>query len=185
MKNIKLNKKILMPISAIIGFLGVLLLPLKPIIGLPLFIAAGALIVVGIRSGGAAKPAPRVQIPPIQTVSSRFEAESSPRSLKPGRETYQPLLYALTSSERNINAPVIETAQGPVTARDIVMEIANAVEAHADNVSDVGKLMPAMYDMMWDYAAEAIAKYPRDIELIKDHIAAAIYFRAQQESKIK
>jgi hypothetical protein len=184
MKNIKLNKKTLMPIAATVGFTGMLLLPLKPMVGVPLVLAAGAIIVFGIRSGARDKPAPKAQVPPIQTISSRFEAGNQYRSLQPGRETYHPLLLSLAAAGRNASAPIIETEEGPVTARDIVMEIANVVEAHADNVSDVGKLMPAMYDLMWDFSAEAIAKYPHDLELIKGHIAASVYFRAQ-ESKIK
>ena len=177
----------ILPLSAIVGVIALAVMGLNFWIGLGLFaLDIGLLILFARRKHN---DAPR-QIPPMKTVVSEFEltespVPSTPRPATPkplGNEFYQPLLSALRSGGYILDAPVVYTDIMPITAEDIIISIAHIMQEKGDNIQAMTRVIPTMYNLIWDHTEDATKRYS-DIELIKIHIASSVYFKAKVEVK--
>ena len=171
------NARDIFPISAIIGIVGLAVMGIKFWVGVPLFVLAIGLVLFAAKNK---KPTQRT-IPTAQTIVSEFEITEHPTLLQPITPAfYQPLLGALRVSGYNLDAPVIYTDGEPITAQDIIIQVAHIMQEKGDNIQAMTQHMPAMYNLLWDYTAEALQRYA-DLELIKVHIASSVYFNVKLE----
>jgi hypothetical protein len=181
----------IIPIAAIAGIISIAAMGINFKFGLVLLgLTIGALagIVRSTRPKLSDRPTTQfVQYsPPIKTVFSEYDITEKPANpqvtIKPKPQPAQPipaqpLLNALRADGYILNSPVVYLGDNPaITAQDVIITIAEIMAEKKDSISDMVKLMPDMYNLLWDFTGEATDKYG-DLELIKLYIAGKIYFQ--------
>lgn len=168
----------IIPMAAILGFSSLIVMRFNVWAGMVVLAIAIALVVVGVKNNQMS------QTPEIKTIVSEYEVTERNRIgvfedqalfdvPTPARGIYQPLLTKLRMKGINTNAPVIETDTTPITVKDIVIEIGMVIDAKDLDLQAMVEHMPKLYDMIWDYTAEATEKY-HDVAQIKSYIAASV-----------
>lgn len=151
----KLTQQNTIPLLTITGIIALGLMTIQVWIGLAFaLIPAGIILALKLQNRRAR---PQVMVspfaPPIKTVVSEFEitqaprpADTSPVPVPVARTFAEPLLAILRTSGHDLDAPVIlgDNNAVLVTARDIVVCIAEISKEKQDSVQELTKLMPAM-----------------------------------------
>jgi hypothetical protein len=89
----------------------------------------------------------------------------------------EPLLAALRTGGFNLDAPVVFMGDATaISAKDVIFQIAEIAAEYKASIPDMIKLVPDMYNLLWDFTGEATDKYG-DLDLIKLYIAGKVYFQ--------
>jgi hypothetical protein len=187
----------IIPVLAIVGIIGVAMLGINFKFGLVVLGLAVGILLATIRNTRLKQTTPPEYVrhePTIKTIFSELElterpatwpAQFPPRPEPQGvpvkavdLKLAQPLLTTLSITGHNLNAPVVFLGEGTaaITAQDVIVEIAKIMREKNDDFGQMVRIIPDMYEMLWDYAGEATQKYG-DLNLIRVHIASSVYFK--------
>lgn len=178
--------------ATICGFLAILSSLVDWRVGLIFAVLAATLIVIAVRQARKkSPPVEQIRQVPIQTISSRFEAQpveqalpaSLPLAPKPeGNTDVSQLLAALRMKGINVRTPVVYTGNDPLTVQHIVAEVAMIARKADMDISVVAARMDQIYELMWEYAGPATTSY-ETLEKIRSDIATRSLMKVMEEQK--
>jgi hypothetical protein len=185
----------IIPLAAIFGIICLSLIGVNVKIGLVMLgLAIGALVGI-VKSTGPKQSTPLQLIQhetPIKTIFSEYDLTERPATApavpqgaaikQVDLKLAQPLLTTLRITGHNLDAPVVFLGEGnaAITTQDVIIEIARIMREKQDDFGQMVKVIPDMYNLLWDYAGEATQKYS-DLNLIRVHIASSVYFKVKAE----